>query len=187
MLKTFFKVLAIYFLSSYIYNLYFHPLRGVAGPNAWAVSSIPSAIRIARGSYALDVAALHWKYKSSILRTGPNRLSFIDPIVAEDIYGGRQGKKPFPKDTRSYPKLHKAYNMVNTNNSEDHARMRKVFSHAFSDRALAGYYGTLVSCTDLLIEHLQRQDGKIVDIAKWYNFNAFDIIGKSGKKLTLKS
>ena len=66
-------------------------------------------------------------------------------------------------------------------NDPDHARIRKLLSHAFSETALREQEPILISYFDLLVSRLQEQiDGAIggkVDIMSWYNFATFDIIG----------
>ena len=62
----------------------------------------------------------------------------------------------------------------------DHTRQRRILSHAFSDRALREQEYLLQHYSDLLIARLQDQlvQGRAkVDICKWCNFTAFDIIG----------
>ena len=75
----------------------------------------------------------------------------------------------------------RASSIVNAND-EDHRRMRKLQSHAFSDRALLGQEPILVKYVDLLMRRIWDQvndkkvDG-IVDLVRWYNFTTFDLIG----------
>lgn len=66
-------------------------------------------------------------------------------------------------------------------NDADHARMRKLLSHAFSDAALRQQESLLTPYFELLVSRLKDQiDGPNagkVDIKNWYNFLTFDIIG----------
>lgn len=66
-------------------------------------------------------------------------------------------------------------------NQTDHARMRKVFAHAFSDTALLEQESLLTHYFDLLVDKLKQQvDGPSrgrVDLMAFYNFTTFDIIG----------
>lgn len=68
-----------------------------------------------------------------------------------------------------------------TARKEDHARLRKVLNHAFSDRAYRDQVPLFVGHVDTLIGSLHEQVhgqylGK-VNIAKWYNWMSFDVIG----------
>ena len=66
-------------------------------------------------------------------------------------------------------------------NQTDHARIRKLLAHAFSDSALLEQEPLLILYFDLLVSKLKRQiDGPAhgrVDIMAYYNFTTFDIIG----------
>jgi cytochrome P450 len=65
--------------------------------------------------------------------------------------------------------------------NENHTRMRKLLSHAFSDSALREQEPLIQSYCNLLITRLYDQiegpsKGK-VDIVSWLNFTTFDILG----------
>ncbi|KAL8948520.1 MAG: hypothetical protein Q9222_005301 [Ikaeria aurantiellina] len=66
-------------------------------------------------------------------------------------------------------------------NQANHARIRKLFAHAFSDGALLEQEPILTHYFDLLVAQLKRQiDGPAngrVNMMAWYNFTTFDIIG----------
>lgn len=64
---------------------------------------------------------------------------------------------------------------------EDHARLRRVLDHAFSDRAYRDQAPLVRGHVDTLIKSLHEQIrgqylGK-VNLAKWYNWMTFDVIG----------
>jgi cytochrome P450 len=66
-------------------------------------------------------------------------------------------------------------------NDEDHSRIRKLISHAFSDAALRQQEVILTKYFDLLVQGLKAKidgpDAGNVDLTKWYNFLTFDVIG----------
>ena len=66
-------------------------------------------------------------------------------------------------------------------NDADHARYRRLLSHAFSERALKQQEYLVQSCIDLLVEKLHRcassPDTAVVDLVQWLGFTTFDIIG----------
>ncbi|TGO31106.1 hypothetical protein BPAE_0002g01730 [Botrytis paeoniae] len=78
-----------------------------------------------------------------------------------------------------------AHNFI-TANTIDHARFRKAFQPAFSDRATKSHEPTIKKYIDLLIIRLneaiagQRTDNGTVDLVQWFNFTTFDIIGDLG-------
>jgi cytochrome P450 len=64
-----------------------------------------------------------------------------------------------------------------TAEGEDHGRMRRNISHAFSAKALEEQQGILQGYIDLLVKRLKERSGQVVDLVNWYNFTTFDIIG----------
>ena len=61
----------------------------------------------------------------------------------------------------------------------DHHRMRRLLNHAFSEQALRSQEHLINSHIDLLIEklHQKAELNAPVDLMRWLNFTAFDIIG----------
>ena len=65
----------------------------------------------------------------------------------------------------------------------DHARYRRLLSHAFSESALREQEYLPLAYIDLLIRRLHEvvassgEKGAVVDIVKWLNFTTFDIVG----------
>lgn len=60
-----------------------------------------------------------------------------------------------------------------------HAKIRKIFLPAFSDRALTQQAPLFNKYTDQLVKLLQdtSQQGKEVDLVRVYNFTTFDVMG----------
>ena len=160
-----------------IYNIYFHPLSKFPGPKLAAATKIPIAWVSWNGVLSQWLTALHKQYASDVIRTSPDELSFISPSAWNDIYGNRQGHTKFPKDLRLWGNVEG----ILTAPHADHSRMRRLLSHAFSDKALREQESLVqVHVYDLisgLKEHIQGQpDGKI-NLSDWYLWTAFDIIG----------
>lgn len=51
------------------------------------------------------MTSLQTKYNSHTIRTGPNRLSYIDYAAFKDIYRYRQEKKNMKEDPKFYFKM----------------------------------------------------------------------------------
>lgn len=68
-------------------------------------------------------------------------------------------------------------------NDADHARYRRLLSHAFSERALREQEYLPIAYIDLLIRRLRetvassKNGSAIVDMVQWFNFTTFDIVG----------
>ncbi|MCJ1304570.1 hypothetical protein MMC08_007383, partial [Hypocenomyce scalaris] len=145
------------FLVIAIYNVYFHPLSKFPGPKLAAATQIPIARASLNGTLTQWLKELHDHYDSDVVRTGPNELSLNGPSAWRDI------------------------DSIITANDADHARMRRLLGHAFSGKALREQEPLIQSYVHNLISGLHRhtQDrnkGK-VDLADWYNWTTFDVVG----------
>lgn len=170
----------IYVVWKAIYNLYFHPLSKFPGPRIAAATPIPFLIRLLNGRLVNWTQSLHSQY-GEIVRILPDELSFVIPQAWQDIFNSRP---PLPKPSIGiYRPVNGVSSFANTNNTEDHNRIRKVLNPAFSERALKAQEYILQGYTDLLINRLREQidsaggGPKTVDVDSWYMFTTFDIAG----------
>ncbi|OCT49467.1 Isotrichodermin C-15 hydroxylase [Cladophialophora carrionii] len=170
----------LYFTFYVIYNVYFHPLRHLPGPLVARATRLPMVVNKFRGN-ATWHSKLHEKY-GDVVRLAPNEVSFINPQAWKDIYGFHGGSKDnFPKDYTFYgPDAAGRGGGIFRANDEAHARQRRIFSHAFSDRALNQQEPILKSYVDKLITRLSQfakgEPGVKLDIEMWYNFTTFDVM-----------
>lgn len=125
---------------------------------------------------------LHAQY-GDVVRVAPTELSFISGETAwQDVYGFRTGKYKhtgaYLKDKAWFPKPFNGVWSIIISNEADHSRLRRNFSHAFSDKALRSQEPLIMSYVDLLIHRLKEQaeKGMQIDIMRWYNYTTFDII-----------
>ena len=126
---------------------------------------------------------LHDQYDSDVVRVSPRELSFINASAWKDIHGTRTRPDclSFEKDPAVYGLPPNGTASLVTAKRGDHARMRRVLSHAFSTRALRDQEPIVEAYVDLLIKRLHEQiageqRGK-VDISMWFRWLAFDIAG----------
>ncbi|KAH5622240.1 hypothetical protein HBI51_248140 [Parastagonospora nodorum] len=165
-----------------IYRVYFHPLCRFPGPKICAFTRIPHIIAVANGTPLRFTRQLHDKY-GDVVRISPDELSFASPQAWHDIYGrgSKEGKgsappKQWPRYGRS---VNGASSLLNMQSSADHARTRKIFAPAFSDRALMQQGQIFTKYADQLVRNL-REGGKAgteLDIVRMFNFTTFDIMG----------
>ncbi|KAK6381925.1 hypothetical protein LTS17_003810 [Exophiala oligosperma] len=165
-----------------IYNVTLHPLAKAPGPKLYAMSDLPHLHKLVTGRWPFELKKLHDKY-GPVVRFGPNDVSFTSPQAWKDIYGYRTAtKKIFMKDLRLYRGTLTSSPNILIANDADHSRMRRLLSHAFSEKALRSqedlmevYIGKLISALRNRAEN--GVGGGIVDMAKWYNFLTFDVLG----------
>ena len=164
-----------------VYNVYFHRLSSFPGPKSHAATFLPFVFGIYGGKNHLKTARIHEQYGDTV-RIAPDVLSFTGSQAWKDIYGSRPGKGQLPKDRKFYiGNQNKVPDILNSFDDGDHARIRKLLSHAFSEQALREEEKIVEKYVDLLIQKLRDrvhgpEDGK-VDITKYFNYVAFDIIG----------
>ncbi|CAG8951904.1 hypothetical protein HYFRA_00005708 [Hymenoscyphus fraxineus] len=171
-----------YLCMSAIYNLYFHPLAKFPGPKLWAISRIPFITEMLGGNLPFRIKSLHDEY-GTIVRVAPDELSFIDSAAWKDIYL----KKEFvrPKIWGSRPPGVEVHNIISASVA-DHARFRKAFQSAFSEKATIQHEPTVQRYVDVLINRLKeatKRNGQMsgrIDLVQWINFTVFDVIGDLG-------
>ncbi|KAI2899636.1 hypothetical protein CBS11852_3203 [Aspergillus niger] len=162
-----------------IYTLYFHPLARIPGPKWWIISRIPYFRSITTGQFIHSVRALHERY-GPVVRLAANEVSFTDPQAWQDIYGHHGGERAFPRNPVWYqPALNGVHHILSASNS-DHARIRHLLSHAFSERALKSQEPMIQVFFNLLIERLRPlADGRqAININDWLQYTTFDITGE---------
>lgn len=140
---------------------------------------MPYAFCHISGKLAVTFHALHKEY-GPVVRTAPNELSFIEPEALRTIYAERT--KLCPVFKKNYDAFNETRNQIAHSvfiaGDSDHARMRKIINHAFSERALRDQEPRIQSQVQTLILGLDSARTKtgIVDLNEWYNCAAFDII-----------
>lgn len=174
-------------LTHALFNLNKRHLSCFPGPRLWACSRAPYALSIQNGTLPRKIKALHDIY-GPVVRVAPNELSFNTPEAWKDIYSD----KPY-----GLGRSEEFYRILGPNSifgagRKDHGRIRGAVSLAFRASALRGYEEKIRQYVDLLVEQLGgltkdkacdgtsdrvHQDEVTVDIVRWLNFTAFDIIG----------
>lgn len=122
---------------------------------------------------------LHDQY-GHVVRLAPNELSFIDGQAWQDIYAHHQGRPNFPKNPLWMAPGDNGIHSILSASDVDHARYRKLLSHAFSEKALRQQEYLLLEYIDLLISRLTevaKSEDPIVNMVEWLNFTTFDIVG----------
>ncbi|KAF2217364.1 hypothetical protein CERZMDRAFT_63537 [Cercospora zeae-maydis SCOH1-5] len=170
-------LLITYQALTYIYNLFFHPLAKFPGPVACRASAIPYVRQNLRGHLNNWIVKLHDEY-GEVVRLAPNELSFSGAGAYKDMYGF---KKAGHGTLQKHPEFYKSPTAetpdIITADDVNHGRMRKIFSHAFSDRALKLQEPLFITHTDKMIDKIRGNPSQKYDMVKMYNFTTFDIMG----------
>ncbi|KAI1179470.1 isotrichodermin C-15 hydroxylase [Nemania sp. FL0916] len=166
-----------------IYNIYLHPLRKFPGPLLQRASGLPWAIQHSIGVEARSTQQHHDRY-GSVVRIGPNHLSFVDVKAFKDIYGHRVGSDIHTNEMIKASQFNRTIRSIPTSiinaDREEHSRFRRALSHGFSDASMRQQEPEIARYIDLLIERLHQvcDDGsKKLNLEAWYNWTTFDIVG----------
>lgn len=173
-----------YPIISFIYNVYFHPLRRFPGP-FWARGSIlPRCYWVIKGELIYKVRDWHEEY-GPVVRVGPNELSFKNAEAWKDIYGRRTSERLYELPTYKpyYDPMDQPDNML-VAPREAHDAVRKIMSPGFSDKTIRAQEKHIGQYVDVLMDRLSAQcvsgdagaNGK-VNMTDWMAFCTFDIIG----------
>lgn len=161
-----------------IYRVFFHPLSQFPGPKFYAASYLPYLYqnKIA-GTFVKDMLKMHERY-GPIVRIAPNQLAIDGSIGWSEVFARHSSVPEFEKTPTFYgprngigilPARH-----------DDHQRQRRLIAYAFSAAALTEQESYLKYYIDLLMTRLRERmlAGTPVDMARWYNYLTFDIIGE---------
>jgi cytochrome P450 len=143
---------------------------------------LPYVISQLRGELQHHIVELHENY-GEVVRVLPNELSFASADSWKDIYGHRKaGQLTLNKFPQFYgqPFHDGVHNIIDADDAT-HARMRRVFAHAFSDRALKLQESLFLTYVDRLVHKLREtiaaDPAHKFNMVMMYNFTTFDIMG----------
>ncbi|KAJ5661789.1 uncharacterized protein N7477_009405 [Penicillium maclennaniae] len=174
-------LLGVYFTIWTIYTLYFHPLCHYPGPKLAAITPLVHLLWDVQGKQHSAIKKLHDEY-GDVVRIAPNSLVYRAAPAWRDIYGHRKkGHRTFCKDPALYTPTPNGVNAIITANDEQHTRMRRLLTHAFSSKALSEQESILHTYADMLIQKLAgllgQEQSLVVDLTRWFNYTTFDLIG----------
>jgi cytochrome P450 len=126
--------------------------------------------------YYNEIEALHKKYNSDIIRTGPRELSIANADAIPLIHGpmSRCQKSPFYSATACI----EGYSVHSTRSKTDHKQRRKIWDRAFNASAMRDYEPRLNRHALALMEKLKEHAHEPkLRISNWINFYSFDVMG----------
>ncbi|KAB8216388.1 cytochrome P450 [Aspergillus novoparasiticus] len=176
-------VIVVYGLSSIIYNLFFHKLSAFPGPLLGRASLLWRIYHTQRGRIHLAIADLHRKY-GPVVRISPNELYFSSVESWKAIYGHRTSGLPTPIKSEFYDIYGAGFNSLCIGSERDpakHGKMRKMLSAAFATKSLVEQEHIISSAVDEFIGRIGRDGGPDspgLNMTKWYEMVAFDILGE---------
>ena len=178
----------ITYLSALIlFRVYFHPLSKYPGPFWAKITDLYSTYHAWKGDRHLEFWRSHEKY-GHVVRFGPNSVSFNTNSALKEIYGhkGNVRKSDFYS---AFPATKDAYSTHSAIDRAQHARKRRVLSHAFSDAAVRSMENHVLAhvrqfCQNLgekgagiLSQEEKREWTPAKNLSDQANYMTFDVMG----------
>lgn len=157
-----------------VYKAYLDPLSGIPGPKLWIVFPMIRRIKSIRGTLDRDLRHFHLKYGEAV-RYDRNAVTFSNAEAWKTIYG--YGKNQLEKFVAA-EQIERDSNILTANN-ENHGRLRRGVSRAFSPKALAEQEPIVLENTEKLVRRLRdvADSRSRTEIGRWFHIVAFDIVG----------
>ncbi|KAF1358443.1 cytochrome P450 [Lizonia empirigonia] len=158
-----------------VHNAWLHPLRQYPGPLLWRSFRIPYVVSTHKGQLHKRLKEFHTIY-GPIVRIAPDELSYADSRAWKDIYTNRPGHQPFPRNKTWFKKqTPDEPHSIMSFDEASHARYRRAFANAFSEKHLRDQAPIVEGYVDLLIARLQASTIQPVDLEHLIECIAFDI------------
>ncbi|KAL3457963.1 cytochrome P450 [Aspergillus heterothallicus] len=165
--------LAGIFTSLAVYRLLMNPLNKFPGFRLARIAGFAHTIHISKKmDRHLILYDAHKKW-GKFVRYGPNDISVSDADVVRVALGPNAVCTKAPWYSFEYP----GCSLVSVRDRAAHARRRRIWSPAFSDRALRGYETRVERYNKALLRQIEALDGKPTDMGKWFECWSFDIMG----------
>ncbi|KAK0805960.1 hypothetical protein LTR59_003778 [Friedmanniomyces endolithicus] len=163
-----------------IYNVFLHPLRNYPGPLLWKATRLRWVIALQKGYLHRDLLDLHNQY-GPVVRIAPDELSYIDPQAWKDIYTTRPSHATIERGAVWFQKATPDEPFSIMGHDEDHhARYRRAFMGAFSDKAIKDQSPRIEEYVELMMQKFRgkgENGSTVLDMVAWLNFVTFDISG----------
>ncbi|KAI0202450.1 cytochrome P450 [Astrocystis sublimbata] len=154
-----------------VYRLFEHPLRHFSGPRLAAISKLWHFSHILNKSNHLFVDSIYRKY-GTIVRTGPQELTIVDPAIWQHISGPGTSciKSPW------YDQLWPIVSISSIRTKEGYARRRKRWDEALN--SVTKKEIRVHHYVSLFLQHIRASGEKPINITTWFQNLAFDMMGE---------
>lgn len=156
----------------FIYRSLFHPLNKFPGPFGARISNFWLSAHLKDGDAFRKVHKLHENY-GDFVRVGSSDLSITHPKAVNAIYGVDS------KCTKGawYDITRPMISIQSLRIKALHDQRRRIWSPAFSDKALRGYEERIRNHRNQLIDQIKVFNGQPFNVSKWFNLYSFDVMG----------
>jgi tryprostatin B 6-hydroxylase len=162
------------YASLLIYRAFFHPLNKFPGPFGNRLGNLWFSAQLGNADAYKQVLLLHKTY-GHFVRVGSSDLSISHPKAINVIYGTgtKCGRAAFYNGD-PVPSL------ISCRDRTVHDQRRRIWSPAFSDKALRDYAQRIKVYEDQLISRLDDASSSAtsLNVSKWFNYYSFDAMGE---------
>lgn len=131
-----------------------------------------------KGRQPFYVLELHERY-GPVVRIAPSELSFSCSQSWRDIYATQFSSTECFRKAPFYDYFVTGLTSILTErNPSKHKMMRSAIAPAFSDKALAKQESLIAEVIDKFITRVGKFDRQPVDLIKWFNLVAFEVMGE---------
>ncbi|KAJ6063912.1 hypothetical protein N7499_012592 [Penicillium canescens] len=175
-------VLALLFMTSLIWNLFFARLRTFPGPALAKATDFWRAFHTYRGRVDLKHVELHRKYGTAV-QIGPNCVSISDPSLIRTIYSTRN---PWKKSDMYRPndvllQGHRISNLFNTQDEDWHNQNIRPIRSLWTMIKVLEYEPLIDETLNKFVDKLAlkfvdgNSAGKVCPADEWIGFFAWDV------------
>ncbi|KAL8675594.1 MAG: hypothetical protein Q9168_000106 [Polycauliona sp. 1 TL-2023] len=176
-----------YFVGLYsslmLYRSIFHPLNKFPGPFAARLSKFWLSAHVKNRAAFRTIHRLHEEY-GDFVRVGPSDLSVAHPSATNAIYGpaSKTTKATWYDLTLPMGENHVMFHIGPPTymlqvDMADHDQRRRLWSAAFSDKALRGYETRILKYRRKLLSQIGASGDQPMDVSKWFNLYTYDTMG----------
>lgn len=168
-----------------IYHLFqnYVSLKSVPGPFLAHFTNLYRTILVYHGNAHETQLTLHKKY-GNLVRLGPQCVSVTgSSSYVSQIYGIGKGlvKSDFYACFQNIVNGKRAASLVAVTDETQHAKSKRLIANAYSLSALVEYEELVDRTTDVFLDALEQRfasTGKVLDLGRYLQFFAFDVIGE---------
>ena len=145
------------------------------------ITNIPYMVLSFKNFRSKKIYELH-SQGSTVIRTGPNSLSFSDLRAIKDIYGH---STKCTKDDQYVVQSGTHYHLADVVNKKEHARKRKVLSSAYALKNLEEWEFKVADKVERMIAQFDKRcsdhgQDVVIDYRPWANYFTLDAIADIG-------
>ncbi|KAL3478255.1 cytochrome P450 [Aspergillus californicus] len=161
------------YLGLLVYRLFMNPLNTFPSLPLARLSGFIHTFDIARNMNRHAILHDGHKKWGKFVRYGPNDISVSDADVVRVALAPGAVCQKASWYSFEYP----GCALISVRDPKAHHQRRRIWSPAFSDRALRGYELRIQRYNETLLRRIGEYEGTPIDIAKWFECWSFDIMG----------